>query len=372
MGLLGVFMARDWALLYVFWELTLVPLFFLIDHWGGRRRHLASLNFVVYTMGGAVFILTALLMIYTHSPVHSTLMDSMEVSAQALDTRQQVVILLLFLVGFGVKLPVFPLHGWLPLAHVEAPASVSILLSGIMLKMGAYGLLRIYAMLPDAVILCQPLLAGLSVFGVLYGALLAWRQSDFKSQIAYGSISHMGWVMLGLTMLTPLSISGAWLQMIAHGLVTAPLFLMAGMLYEKKHSRELASYAGLVKEAPRAATLISLALLMSLGLPSTLGFIAEIRIMMGTWPSLTYGILLPCLATLIAAVYVFRTIGIFFQHGDPHILAAHDAMTDLSSTELAGLLLVLGLSLACGLYPDVLHDYLQASLGAYLATFTLS
>lgn len=224
-------------------------------------------------------------------------------------------------------------------------------------------------MLPDAVKLCQPWLVALSIFGVIYGSLLAWRQTDFKAQIAYGSISHMGWVLLGLALLNPLSISGAWMQVVGHGLVTAPLFLLAGSLYEKKHTREISSYAGLALESPRMATIVSMALLMSLGLPSTLGFIAEFKILMGAYPSMAFWIVLPALAMLVAAVYVFRTIGIFFEYRRSDVNGPLFALQDLSYAEMTGVLIILCSSIVLGMYPDLLQHYLRASISVYLANF---
>ncbi|MGZ4997471.1 MAG: complex I subunit 4 family protein, partial [Methylobacter sp.] len=218
-GMLGVFLAQDWALFYIFWEVTLIPLFFLIGRWGGKRRHTASLNFVLYTMGGSVFMLISLLAISQYDLEHGgSLMSSMHQAAQDMPRVEQVLVLLGFVIGFGVKMPIFPLHGWLPLAHVEAPSPVSILLSGILLKMGAYGLIRAVVMLPEAAKLLQPLLFFLGLFGMLYGGLLAWRQSDLKAMVAYSSISHMGIVLLGLATLNEAGITGAVLQMTAHGL----------------------------------------------------------------------------------------------------------------------------------------------------------
>ncbi|TAN52967.1 MAG: NADH-quinone oxidoreductase subunit M, partial [Methylococcaceae bacterium] len=177
-GMAGVFLAQDWALFYLFWELTLIPLFFLIDRWGGARRQRASLTFVLYTMGGSVFLLISLLLLYRQGGGHASTMPAMAQAAANLSPEQQRWVFLCFLLGFGVKIPLFPLHGWLPLAHVEAPSPVSILLSGVLLKMGAYGLLRVCAILPAAALAAQPWLAGLAFFSIIYGGLLAWRQSD--------------------------------------------------------------------------------------------------------------------------------------------------------------------------------------------------
>ena len=236
-AMLGVFMAQDWSLFYVFWELTLIPLFFLIDRWGGKRRSIASLNFVLYTMGGSVFMLLSLLVLFDATPGHSFAMDDILVGARTLPEHTQILIFLGFLIGFGVKMPIFPIHGWLPLAHVEAPSPVSILLSGILLKMGAYGLIRAAYVLPEAVLSLQTVLMVLALFSLIYGGLLAWRQSDLKGMIAYSSVSHMGVVLLGFAALNITGLTGALMQMVAHGLVAGALFLLIGLLYERTHTR---------------------------------------------------------------------------------------------------------------------------------------
>jgi len=196
MGMLGVFLSQDWSLFYIFWELTLAPLFLLIGRWGGTRRHIASLNFVLYTMGGSIFMLISLLAISQYMPPHGgTLMSAMTIAAQSMPKNEQIWVLIGFLIGFGVKMPIFPMHGWLPLAHVEAPSPVSILLSGILLKMGAYGMIRVVVMLPEAAQTLQPLLITLALIGMIYGGVLAWRQTDLKAMVAYSSVSHMGIIL---------------------------------------------------------------------------------------------------------------------------------------------------------------------------------
>ncbi|MGZ8219358.1 complex I subunit 4 family protein [Methylomagnum sp.] len=311
-GMLGVFMAQDWSLFFVFWELTLIPLFFLIDQWGGPRRHTASLNFVLYTMGGSVFMLMSLLIVFTYSAEHSTTMDSMLGTARSLPADVQLWVFLGFLIGFGVKMPVFPIHGWLPLAHVEAPSPVSILLSGAMLKMGAYGLLKATGMLPAAALVLQPWLAGLALVSILYGALLAWRQTDLKAMIAYSSVSHMGVVLLGLATLNETGLLGATLQMSAHGLVAGALFLLIGLLYERTHTREIADYSSLVQVTPRFALFITLALLASMGLPGSAGFVAELHALIGGFQSFGWAMVLLSLSILIGAAYAIRTVRCLF------------------------------------------------------------
>lgn len=365
-GIEGVFMARDWVLFYVFWEATLIPLFFLIDQWGGQRRHTASLNFVLYTMGGSVFMLIALLAVYTGSPEHSTSMESMARAAAALPAGQQTLILAGLLIGFGVKIPVFPLHGWLPLAHVEAPSPVSILLSGVLLKMGAYGLLRVVGMLPAGVSALQPLLLALALVSIVYGGLLAWRQTDLKAMIAYSSISHMGVVVLGIATLNPAGLLGASLQMSAHGLVAGALFLLIGLLYERTHTREIADYGCLVQQAPRFSVLITLALLAALGLPGTAGFVAELHTLLGGLARWGWWVLPLVLSVLVSAAYAIRTI-VRLCTGPVRPLTAQ--VVDLHGPELAAACLLVAGILGLGLAPGPLIGIASGAVENLAAQF---
>jgi NADH-quinone oxidoreductase subunit M len=366
-GMLGVFLAQDWALFFLFWEMTLIPLFFLIDRWGGARRHLASLNFVLYTMGGAVFMLVALLVLYQSSPEHSSAMSVMLQAGRELDRDTQVLIFAGLLIGFGVKLPVFPLHGWLPLAHVEAPSPVSILLSGALLKMGGYGLLRACQMLPDAALALQSLLAGLALFSLVYGALLAWRQSDLKAMIAYSSISHMGVVLLGISTLNSAGLAGAMLQSLAHGLIAGALFLLVGLLYERTHTREIADYSSLIHTMPRFAVFTTLVLLASMGLPGTVGFVAELHTLIGGFQRWGWWVLIGSAGVLIGAAYALRTIERLFTGP---VRAEMRGIPDLQPREwLAAGTLVGGIA-GLGVLPDPaleLSSESTARMGEYFA-----
>mgnify|MGYP000376960677 FL=1 len=312
-GMLGVFLAQDWALFYIFWELTLIPLFFLIDRWGGKRRHTASLNFVLYTMGGSIFMLISLLAIGHYMPEHGgSLMASMSEAAQSMPRDEQVWVLLGFLIGFGVKMPIFPMHGWLPLAHVEAPSPVSILLSGVLLKMGSYGLIRAVVMLPEAAQILQPWLVFLALFGMIYGGLLAWRQSDLKAMVAYSSVSHMGIVLLGIAALNETGLTGAVLQMSAHGLIAGAMFLLVGLLYERTHTRNIQDYSSLVQVMPRFALFMTLTLFAAMGLPGSVGFIAELHAVIGGYQQWGFLMVFFSLSILIGSAYAIRTIGLLF------------------------------------------------------------
>ena len=358
-GMLGVFMAQDWVLFYVFWEMTLIPLFFLIDQWGGKRRHTASLNFVLYTMGGSVFMLIALLVIYTSSADHSTTMEAMNKTANALPRDSQILVFTGLLIGFGVKIPIFPLHGWLPLAHVEAPSPVSILLSGALLKMGAYGMLRASGMLPMAMVALQPLLVGLALVSIVYGGLLAWRQSDLKAMVAYSSVSHMGVVMLGLSTMNQTGLLGATLQMSAHGLVAAALFLLIGLLYERTHTREISDYSSLVMVTPRFAVFTTLALLAAMGLPGTIGFVAELHTLVGGFERWGWWVVGLSIGILISGAYALRTIGRLFTGP---VSPRMSDVADLRGLELAAVgLLSMGV-VALGIMPFPVLKMIDASV----------
>lgn len=359
-AMLGVFTARDWSLFYVFWELTLLPLFFLIDRWGGKNRSRAALNFVLYTMGGSVFMLIALLMLYDASPLHSFDMDAIRAGAKTLPQSVQVWLFVGLLIGFGVKMPIFPLHGWLPLAHVEAPSPVSILLSGILLKMGSYGLLRAVWTLPSAAEALQSLLMALALVSIVYGGVLAWKQRDLKAMIAYSSVSHMGVVLLGLAALNTAGLTGAVMQMVAHGLVAGALFLLIGLLYERTHTRDLGDYSSLVKTMPRFAFFTVLAFIAAVGMPGTTGFISELHVLVGGFERWGAWMVLLSITVLISAAYAIRTISRLFT--GPVSARMHN-LPDLGRSELTAAAALTGGSVALGLYPAPLLQLIAASVG---------
>ena len=358
-AMLGVFMARDWSLFYLFWEMTLIPLFFLIDGWGGSQRHTAALNFVLYTMGGSVFMLISLLMLFDVTPEHSFAMSDMMASARALPADTQFWIFMGLLVGFGVKMPIFPLHGWLSLAHVQAPSPISILLSGILLKMGAYGLIRAASMLPDAVVELQPFLASVGMFSLIYGGLLAWRQSDLKCMIAYSSVAHMGVVLIGIAALNLTGLTGAVMQMMAHGLVAGALFLLIGLLYERTHSRDINYYSSMVRVTPRFAFFTTLTFIAAVVFPGTVGFVAELHILIGGYERWQWLMVLLSIGILISAAYSIRTVGRLFTGP---VRAEMNDIQDLHHHEmLAVSVLTIGF-IGFGFYPAPALDLISASV----------
>jgi len=356
-AMFGVFTARDWSLFYVFWEATLLPLFFMIDRLGGPNRQRAALNFFLYTLGGSVFMLVALLFLYDAAPGHSFAMADMAEGGRGLPLQTQLLIFAGFFIGFGVKMPVVPLHGWLPLAHVEAPSPVSILLSGVLLKMGAYGLIRAAETLPAALLAMQDWLAILAFVSLLYGGILAWRQQDLKAMVAYSSISHMGVVLLGIASLDVIGLTGAVVQMVAHGLTAGLLFLVVGLLYQRTHSRDLADYTSLLGRAPRFAFFIAFGLLAAIGLPGSAGFIAELHVLVAAYQRWGGWVLLLGLAMLVGAAYGLRVVGRLCQPGETMDIA------DLTRTETVAAGLLAASIVILGVWPAPLLALVADSVG---------
>lgn len=358
-AMLGVFMAQDWSLFYLFWELTLIPLFFLIGRWGGKKRNQAALNFVLYTLGGSVFILISLLVLFDSLPGHSFAMADMTIGARTLPRETQVWIFLGFLIGFGVKMPIFPLHGWLPLAHVEAPSPVSILLSGILLKMGSYGLIRAATMLPEAIIALQGILAALALFSLIYGGLLAWRQTDLKMMVAYSSISHMGVVLLGIATLNAAGLTGAMMQMVAHGFVAGILFLLIGLLYERTGTRNINHYSSLVQVTPRFAFFTCLAFVGAVGMPGTAGFIAELHTIIGGFERWGWYIVILSIGVMISAAYAIRTVGRLLTGP---VRPEMQKLKDLNPVELLSVSTLAAGIIFIGVFPATVLHFFAASV----------
>jgi NADH-quinone oxidoreductase subunit M len=362
-AIFGVFTARDWSLFYVFWEATLIPLFFLIERLGGANRQRAALNFFLYTLGGSVFMLVALLFLYDAAPGHSFAMADMAEGGRGLPLPTQLLIFAGFFIGFAVKMAVFPLHGWLPLAHVEAPSPVSILLSGVLLKMGAYGLIRAAETLPAALLASQDWLAVLAFASLLYGGILAWRQQDLKAMVAYSSIAHMGIVLLGIATLNVTGLTGAVVQMVAHGLTAGLLFLVVGLLYQRTHSRDLADYGTLLGSAPRFAFFAGFALLAAIGLPGSAGFIGEVHALVGAFGRWGGWILIVCLGMLIGAAYSLRVIGRLCRRGPPM------ALPDMTRTEAAAAAILAASIVLLGVWPAPLLALVAGSVDGVARLF---
>jgi NADH-quinone oxidoreductase subunit M len=284
-GLVGVFMAQDLFLFYVFWEVSLVPMYFLIGIWGHERRIYAAVKFFLYTMAGSVLMLVAIIYLYNKAQTFSypVLLNMLASGRLTFTSQEQMLLFLAFFVAFAIKVPLFPLHTWLPDAHVEAPTAGSIMLASVMLKMGTYGILHFcLPLFPVAAHRCSSWIAVLAIIGILYGALVAMVQPNMKKLVAYSSVSHLGFVVLGIFSFTQIGFDGAVYQMLNHGISTGALFLLVGMLYERRHSLAIADYGGVASAAPWLSTAFLVTTLASIGLPVLNNFVGEFLVLQGT------------------------------------------------------------------------------------------
>jgi NADH-quinone oxidoreductase subunit M len=290
-GMLGVFCALDLFLFYVFWEVILIPMYFIIGIWGGENKIYASVKFFIYTMFGSLIMLVAIILLInnvatiTGGPLSANLLVLYDYSPDIANDIQ-LLMFLAFALSFAIKVPIFPLHTWLPDAHTEAPTAGSVILAGVLLKMGTYGLIRFCVMLfPYATIYFAPFISLLAVIGIVYGALVSMVQTDIKRLVAYSSVSHMGFVVLGIFALNQESLQGSTIQMINHGLSTGALFLLVGMIYERRHTRKIGDFGGLAKKVPIYATIFMIIMFSSIGLPGLNGFVGEFLILLGSFKS---------------------------------------------------------------------------------------
>ena len=361
-AVLGVFLSQDWFLFYVFWEITLIPMFFLIGMWGGEKRVLASVTFFLYTFAGSIVMLVSMLAVHVYLPSHSFDMVADLAARDTWDAAFQTKIFAGFLLGFAVKLPIVPLHGWLPLAHVEAPTPASMFLSAVLLKMGAYGIMRSGQMLPLGLEALAPVLSIFAVVNIGYGAVLAWRRTDLKAMVAFSSVSHMGIVILGIAALNERGFVGASMTMLTHGLTSGALFLLVGAIYERTHSRQLEDLVGIGARVPVYAGFMALALLANMGMPGFAGFIAELNAMLGALARFGAWALCATFGVLITAAYCLRNIGrMFFSKG----YKGAD-VTDLSRSETIGAAILVGLCLVIGIVPSPLLGVIRPTVQAML------
>ena len=365
-AVLGVFMAQDWFLFYMFWEITLVPMFFLIGVWGGERRGPASLSFFLYTLGGSVFMLLAIIAAYVNSPGHSFDFAALMQARSGWSTEFQIVVFAGFLLGVAVKIPAFPLHGWLPLAHVEAPAPVSMFLSAVLLKMGAYGLMRAGVLLPAGIEWFAPLLFAGAMINITYGSLMSWRQTDLKAMVAFSSVSHMGFVLLGVSALTVTGFTGAVMQMVTHGIITAGLFLLVGVIYERAHTRDITEFSGLSRNMSAYAVFMPMALLASMGLPGLAGFVSEFHALVGAYERFGLYSAIASLGVLVTAAYTFRTIGRMFTGA---FNPKWEHLQDMNAREMIPAIVLAVLTVVIGLSPGPLLNLMKATLTVSAETF---
>ncbi len=356
-GMMGVFLAQDLFLFYIFWEFTLVPMYFLIGIWGGPRRIYAAVKFFLYTMAGSILMLLAILWLGIYGGTFSV---PDLIAQHNIPANVQFWLFIAFAAAFAIKVPMWPLHSWLPDAHVEAPTAGSIILAGVLLKMGTYGFLRFnIPLFPQASLQAAPWIALLATIGIIYGAAVSYAQTDIKKLVAYSSVSHLGFVMLGLFALNVQGIEGAILQMINHGISTGALFLLVGMVYEQTHTREFKVYGGLWKVMPIYGTVMLIASLSSMGLPGLNGFVGEFTILLGAFGSkainnpLFAGV--SALGVIMAAVYILYMFQKMFLGPEGSIVEEvkkhGHALRDLSWREIATVVPLLILMFWIGLYP---------------------
>ena len=373
-AMIGTLAALDLVLFYVFWEAMLIPMYLLIGMWGSERRIYAAVKFFLFTFVGSVLMLLAIFYLWSHSAPagQPRTFDYLAVQAQMapLGAGAQKWLFLAFALAFAIKVPIWPLHTWLPDAHTEAPAAGSIILAGVMLKMGTFGFIR-YAMplFPQAALAWAPVIALLGVIGIVYGSFMCMAQTDMKRLIAYSSVAHLGFVMLGLSALTPEAVSGAVLQMVNHGISTGALFLMVGFLYERTHTRDLAAYGGLAKVTPAMAATFLIVTLSSIGLPGTNGFVGEFLVLIGTFTSRVISGAVPlavvgATGVILGAVYMLWMYQrVFF--GPPRRAAEH-ALPDLTLREWFSLAPLLILIVVIGFAPQPLLSAIKEPVDSFV------
>ncbi|HEX9614944.1 MAG TPA: NADH-quinone oxidoreductase subunit M [Bacteroidota bacterium] len=376
-GMMGVFVALDFFLFYVFWELMLLPMYFLIGVWGGPRREYAAIKFFLYTLLGSVLMLLAVIALYfsvlvvdpaTGESYHTfnmlAMMDPGNYEPGSLlagaGTYWRSLAYIALFIGFAIKVPIFPFHTWLPDAHVEAPTAISVILAGVLLKMGTYGLLRVsYPMFPDMAQAYAVPLAVVAFINIVYGALCAMAQQDFKKLIAYSSISHMGIVLLGMSAMNTQGMVGAVFQMFNHGTITAMLFLIVGVIYDRAHTRDLDAFGGLALTMPKYTGIMMVAFFAALGLPGLSGFISEAFSFLGAFQTHRYITIASTLGIVLTAAYMLWTLQRVFLGKANEKWAG---LPDINGRELFTLIPLAIIVLALGVYPSLLLDLMTSSL----------
>ena len=362
-GMMGVFCALDFFLFYVFWEIMLVPMYFLIGVWGGPRKEYAAIKFFLYTLFGSIFMLVAILIMYFTSEPHSLNMLTLMDHGPTLSHTLQMVCFSFFFIAFAIKVPVWPFHTWLPDAHVEAPTAVSVILAGVLLKMGTYAMLRIsWPMFPSALRTLGFWIALLGVIAIIYGALVSMAQKDLKKLVAYSSVSHMGYCMMALGAFSSVTaVAGCMFQMISHGLITGALFLLVGVIYDRAHTREIAAFGGLGSKLPVYSSIMVFFSMAALGLPGMSGFVAEFMIFVGAFGVLNKVLVgIAVLGVVLGAAYMLRMVQRVFL-GEFNLARWAD-LTEINGRELVTVIPLIILTLFIGIYPKPLAVLMNGTL----------
>jgi NADH-quinone oxidoreductase subunit M len=366
-GILGVFCALDLFLFYIFWEAMLIPMYFLIGIWGHERRIYAAVKFFLFTMAGSVLMLVAFLVLYQASGAHS--FDIVRLSEVRLDPGLQMWLFAAFALAFAIKVPMFPLHTWLPDAHVEAPTAGSVILAGVLLKLGVYGFLRLaIPFFPDAAARFAPWIGVLAVVGIVYGGLVSLVQTDMKKLVAYSSISHLGFVMLGVAAFTTTAVVGSVYQMLNHGVSTGALFLLVGMLSDRRHTRAIADFGGLQAVMPWFAAVFLLIGLSSMAMPGFNGFVGEFLILLGSWRFNPWLVGVAVLGVILSAAYILWMIQRVF-HGELRH-PENAGLSDLSLREAAILTPLVVLALFMGLASPLFTKTIEPAVSVAVSDVT--
>ena len=363
-SMLGVFIAQDMFLFYIFWEVMLVPMYFLIGIWGGPQKLYAAIKLFLYTLAGSLLMLVAILAIYFlqhkstgHYDFSIAGFQAMAPVIAAQGKTFGLLLALAFFLAFAIKVPMFPFHTWLPDAHVQAPTAGSVILAGVLLKMGTYGFVRfLLPIFPEATKTLMPWMLALAVIGIIYGALVAMVQTDMKKLVAYSSVSHLGVCMLGLFALNPYGIKGALFQMINHGISTSGLFLAVAVVYDRRHTREISEYGGLMKTMPVYATVFIIMTLSSIGLPGLNGFIGELFSLWGAFQAYPWLGAISTIAIVLGAVYMLWMVQRVLFGGISDVNAK---MPDMSRRELATFIPLIAAAVWIGLYPKPFFDVMD-------------